>query len=315
MAKADPKNTHSIAPIQEVADALARYVEENSDAQGTPTPPANKHLDDLEHILCTFAKGRNLDDRKLQAKVIRAKLVRRIGYRRSDYARWLHYGRFVDENSDLRLGFLIRLTRLKGHGSRSRAAAIEEAAAIKNIDQLNGIERRAVDLLKGARPKPLKKKTEELAIRLAKATKEKFFSPQRAGRPKGKKARSAAEAEEEMRGQFEALKPQLPLSDLVSIAAPIIEEFARCKIVRRNNTFMALWHIVCAYSETPQREKTVQETLSRVRGELKNTRPRGGTVQSYVYGRHVSLSLPRRVVKLQPHGVNATDARPITRQK
>ena len=167
------------------------------------------------------AKDRKSPDPELQAQAIRRKLVRRIDHDRSSQARWLHYGYFVDENSDLRFCHLIRLTnnQLKisqRRGSRSRTAAREEAAAIKNISQLDVVERRAFDILKGARRKPRKNPIEKRAIQLADATKEKLFAPRRAGRPKGKRTRkSDAEAQ-----SFEALKPRLTLTDLVSIAAP-----------------------------------------------------------------------------------------------
>jgi hypothetical protein len=66
----------------------------------------------------------------------------------------------------------------------------------------------------------------------------------------------------------------------VSIAREVIEDFAGRKIALRNETFAALWHIVCAYSkvitrETPGRDlritqKAVQEALSRIRRDLRN---------------------------------------------
>jgi hypothetical protein len=136
MAQADPKNTHGSATIQELVDALWHYIE-NSDA--TEKPPRvtatdrkkQKHLDHLEDILCTIAKGRKFAEPELRAQATRRKLVRRIDRHRSSQARWLHYGHFVDKNRDLRLCYLIRLTndQLKisqRRGSRSRRAAREE---------------------------------------------------------------------------------------------------------------------------------------------------------------------------------------------
>jgi len=315
VAKADPKNSDSIATIQEEADALARHIE-NSDADAPKKPqppptPHEKHLGKLEHTLRTIAKAKDpkLTDSELQAqaKAIRIKLVRRIENHRSSYARFLHYGLTVDENSDRQL-YYIRLTgdQLKigqRRGSKSRAAAREEAAAINDLSQLNVIEQRALDIFKGARRKPRKNLIEMRAIRLADATKEKFFSPRRAGRPKGAKPRPLQEAEEardeaeEARRAFDALKPRLALTDLVSIAAPIIEKFAGKiaapivrdefaeKKMRPNNAFMALRHTVYAYSETPPSDLAIQQALNRVRSELRNTRRRAGTVQSYVCGR------------------------------
>ncbi len=287
MATADPKNTHGSATIQELVDALWRYIE-NSDA--TEKPPRltstdrkkQKHLDDFANILCTIAKGRKFAKPELRAQAIRNKLVRGIDHHRSSQARWLTYGHFVDENRDLRLCYLIRLTnnQLKisqRRGSRSRTAVREEAAAIKNISQLDVVERRAFDILKGARRKPRKNPIEKRAIQLADATKEKMFAPCRAGRPIGKWTRKPdAKAR-----SFEVLKPQLTLTDLVSIAVPIIEQFAG-KIRRPNEAFTALWRIVCAYldiitRETEQRdllisEKAVQQALSRARRESRNAK-------------------------------------------
>jgi hypothetical protein len=303
MAQADPKNTHGSATIQELVDALWRYIE-NSDA--TEKPPRvtatdrkkQKHLDDLEDILCTIAKGRKFAEPERQAQAVRNKLVGRIDYRRSSQARWLHYGRFIDKNSDLRLCYLIRLTndQLKisqRRGSRSRTAAREEAAAIKNISQLDVVERRAFDILKGARRKPRKNPIEKRATQLADATKENLFAPRRAGRPKGKWTRKPdAKAR-----SFEALKPRLTLTDLVSIAAPIIEEFAgkiaapiveefADKTIRPNNAFMALRHIVCAYSERPPRDLTLQHALSRARRKSTNAKSTDRIVKLLDYGAH-----------------------------
>jgi hypothetical protein len=290
MAQANPKNTHGSATIQELVDALWLYIE-NSDATEEEPPRVTatdrkkqKHLDDLEDILCTIAKGRKFAKPERQAQAIRNKLVGRIDYRRSSQARWLHYGHFVDKNSDLRLGYLIRLTnnQLKisqRRGPRSRAAAREEAAAIKNISQLDVVERRALDILKGAHRKPRKNPIERRAIQLAAATKEKLFARRRAGRPKGKWTRKP----DTQARSFEDLKPQLTLTVLVSIVAPIIEEFAGKiaapiveefgdKTIRPNKAFMALRHIICAYSETPPRDLTIQQALSRARRELRNAK-------------------------------------------
>jgi hypothetical protein len=75
--------------------ALARYIEKLD--RDNSVPAELKHLD---AVLCTIATDRNLPDPKLQAKVIRYKLVKRIDYCRSSQARFLHYGHFIDGNSD-----------------------------------------------------------------------------------------------------------------------------------------------------------------------------------------------------------------------
>ena len=226
-----------------------------------------KHLSKLETVLCTIAKERNVDDPKLQAQVIRNKLVRQIDYHRSGTARNLHYGRFVEswkrENlrPDAWLCYLVRRTSLiqkigQRRGSKSisnRASAIEEAKTVKRT-QLTPVERRAFDILKGARRKSDKHPIERQAIQLARAVEDEWFSRRQKGRPKGKWRRKPdAEAR-----SFDALKPPLTLTDLVSIARGVIEDFAGRKIALRDVTFEALLHIVCAYSkvitrETPER--------------------------------------------------------------
>jgi hypothetical protein len=303
MAKAGPKNTHRTATIQEEVDALARYIENASkDApeklqQHVTATDRQKHLKDLEGVLCTIAKGLKPADADpaLQAQAIKNKLVRRIDYRRSSHARDLHYGHFVEGNSDLRLCYFIRLT------SNQLKRGQRRAAAIKNISELEVIERRAFDILKGAHRKSRKNLIETRAIQLAEATKDKWFSPRRTGRPKGYKRKwtrkpdaklfEAYQAAADEDRSFEALKPLLTLTELVSITAPIIEEFAG-KIMQQNKAFTALWHIVCAYSEIITREtrrdlrinkKTVQQALSRVRGELRNTTSDGNlSYQEYI---------------------------------
>jgi hypothetical protein len=294
MAQADPNNTHDSATIQEAVDAFwnthgSAANQEAVDAfwryiENSKATARQKHLRELDRVLRTIAKDRKFAKPELQAQAVRNKLVGRIDYRRSSQARWLHYGRFIDKNSDLRLGYLIRLTnnQLKisqRRGPGSRTGAREEAADIKNISQLDVVERRALDILKGARRKPRKNPIEKRAIQLADAIKEKLFAPRRAGRPKGKWTRKpGAKA-----GSFEALKPRLTLTDLVSIAAPIIEEFASKiaapiveefgdKTIRPNNAFMGLRHIVFAYSETPPRDLTIQQALSRAWRELRNAK-------------------------------------------
>ena len=138
---------------------------------------------------------------------------------------------------------------------------MEEAATIKNKSQLTVVERRAFDILKGARPRPRKNLIEVRATQLAETVKAKWFSPRRqAGRSKGKWTRKPdADAR-----SFQDLKPPLTLTNLVSIAAPVIEEFAGCEIELRDVTFKALWDIVRAYKtviirDTPQRDLTITQ--------------------------------------------------------
>jgi hypothetical protein len=227
-----------------------------------------KHFKNLETHLCTIAEGLKLADPKLQARVIRNKLVRRIDHRRSSIARNWRYGRFVEswerenERPDAWLCYLVKLTNLnrkigQRRGSKSitkRASArkevIEKASTVKTRDQLLPVEQRAFDLLKGHRRKSDKHPIERQAIQLAKAVDDEWFSGQQKGRPKGKWRRKPdAEAQ-----SFDALKPPMTLTDLVSIAREVIEDFAERKIALRDVTFSALWHIVWAYSKVITRE-------------------------------------------------------------
>jgi hypothetical protein len=74
MAKADPKNTHSDATIQEMLDALWRYTERISDVPEKPqrvtATGRKRHLDNLHAALCTIAKGLKLADPESQALAI-----------------------------------------------------------------------------------------------------------------------------------------------------------------------------------------------------------------------------------------------------
>ena len=221
-----------------------------------------KHLNHLETSLCTIAKDLRLADPESQAHAIRKELVRRIDYHRSWIARNWRYGRFVEsgehqsKRSDAWLCYVIRYTNNKrklgqrrgskpmGNPASARKGAIKQASTIKTRDQLTPVEQRAFDLLNGDRRKSDKHPIEKRAIQLAKAVEDEWFSRRQQGRPIGKWTRKP-DAEAPL---FEALKAPLTLTDLVSIAAPVIEKFAG-KITRRSNAFTALCHVVCAYSE------------------------------------------------------------------
>jgi hypothetical protein len=256
-----------------------------------------KHLKGLETSLCTIAKDRKLADPGSQAQAIRKELVRRIDYHRSWIARNWRYGRSIEswesENArpDASLRYLVRLTSLKrkigqrrgskpmGNSASARKEAAAQASTIKTKDELTPVEQRAFDLLKGARHKSDKHPIERRAIPLAKAVEDEWFSGRQEGRPKGKWSRKP----DAKAPSFEDLKPPLTLTDVVAIAREVIEDFAGRKVRRRNETFAALWHSVCAYSEVITREtqtrnlrviqKAVQEALSRVRRDLRNPPP------------------------------------------
>jgi hypothetical protein len=172
-----------------------------------------------------------------------------------------------------------------GNFASARKEAAAQASTIKTRDQLTPVEQRSFDLLKGARRKSDKHPIERQAIRLAKAVEDEWVSGQQEGRPKGKWSRKP---------DAKDLKPPPTLTDVVSIAREIIEDFAGRKIALRDVTFAALWHIVCAYSKVITREtqtrnlritqKAVQEALSRVRRDLRNPPPELIRIEDFTSG-------------------------------
>src|SRR5262249_37436941 len=107
--------------------------------------------------------------------------------------------------------------RLRGPHPLSRKKAIERAindAARVKAEELTPVERRAVEMLeRGAgrkqRAKPRKNIIEMRALRLAESVKREWF-------PNKQKSKIGAKHDVE-----------LSITDVISIAAPIIEEFAR----------------------------------------------------------------------------------------
>jgi hypothetical protein len=254
---------------------------------------------DLKVVLSKIAQGRNLQNPKLQAQIVINKLFRRIEDHRSTIAGARHYEHFVEtckaeiqakENADQWLCYVIRLTnnkrtigRRRGSAPRTTLAlAIKDAATIANVSQLTPVEQRAFAILKGARrpTKSTKHPIERRALQLAKAVEvEWFIIPSKIGRPKGKWKRKSESYQINRDQSFDALKPLLTVFDVVSIAVPVIEDLAQCRIARRGAAFEALYCTVRAYSELIARDrpitrdlrvsqKTVQQALSRVRRDL-----------------------------------------------
>ena len=90
----------------------------------------------------------------------------------------------------------------------------------------NPVEKRAIGLLKGDRPKPRKNEIERLAIRQAAEIKasEWYSAPQaKPGRPAGSKAKP-------LEGRFDLTSVPLTIRDFVNIAAPAIEDHAGVQI-------------------------------------------------------------------------------------
>jgi hypothetical protein len=276
-----------------------------------------KHLNNLEASLCTIAKDLELDDPESQARSIRKELVRRIEYHRSSIARNWRYGRFVEsgehqsKRSDAWLCYVIRYTNNRrklgqrrgskpmGNPDLARKEAAAQASTIKTRDQLTPVEQRAFDILKDARRKSDEHPIERQAIQLMKAVEDEWFRRPQKGRPKGKWTRKPdAEAP-----TFDALKPPLTLTDVVSIAVEVIEKFAG-KITRRSNAFTALCHIVCAYSEVITRDTPVRN-LSIKRKYLGNaetvaTASGRRDENALPYAVQEALSRVRRAMKKPP---------------
>jgi hypothetical protein len=148
--------------------------------------------------------------------------------------------------------------------SRKKAnkTAINDAALVK-AEELTPVERRAVEMLergtgKKQRVKPRKNIIERRALRLAESVKRKWF-------PNKSKVGSKRDVDRAI---------LLSITDVISIAAPIIEEFARKQIAfhKRGSdshppSFEALYWIVraCAKDGARCEKSTVKQLLSRVR--------------------------------------------------
>jgi hypothetical protein len=199
----------------------------------------------LEAALEKIAKGCGRRDSKLQALITTNKLLRRIDDYRSSRARFRHYGHFVGLQRTERarregwLCYVIRLThnernigRRRGLVAGTKSSAIADATTIVHVDQLNPVEQRAYKILRGGRrPKEgTKHPIEKRAVELAEAVETEWFT--------------ALPRKHRKEQSFGMLKPLLTISEVVSIAAPVIEEFAREKISARNLGSDALEHTI-----------------------------------------------------------------------
>jgi hypothetical protein len=116
-------------------------------------------LNRLKAVLLKLAKARGLDKPEMQAQIIRNKLVRRIEHYRLDIACMRQYDQLLERSliltkpPDYSLYYLIRLTQntraiglRRGSVSGTISTSIEDAARIKNFDQLSPVEQRAYGL-------------------------------------------------------------------------------------------------------------------------------------------------------------------------
>jgi hypothetical protein len=234
-----------------------------------------RSLDELQKALEEIAESRDMSDHLLQAQVVRNRLIQRIEFLIDSRQRDVHYEELISpwmRQAEKPSHWLCYLVVLKDSErlalSHKKLVARAEAAAHAGVKALRPVQRRAVELLQGQRRKPTKNVVEQRAIQLAQAVEKEWLSIQsKRGRPTGKWVRK-------LRGKT---RPQLKVEEVISIAAPVIEEFAATKIVFGRPSFRALHSVVEAYSEATSRNanrwlepgqplsQSVRQALSRYR--------------------------------------------------
>jgi hypothetical protein len=232
----------------------------------------------LQTALEKIAESQGYHDPKSKAQLVKNQLLRRIDDYRSSRARFQRYDHFVGSERAERerrtrwLYYVTRLTHNKrniGHrhglGSHTKSSAIEDAAAVERFEQLRPVEQLAFKYLRGGRrPKKKPKLLEKRAVQLAGAIEAEWFT--------------APPRKTRQDPNFDKLKPLLTISEAVSMAAPVIEEFAQEKISARNWGSDALFHTIdfclkrgwIAREASASRDKAISkrrllEVLSRVR--------------------------------------------------
>ena len=166
------------------------------------TDPADRLLKILTEI--SIALGYSDADAQLEAGKTIGKITRGAYDKRAERLRDWRYSQSISRPLDAR-----PLVRLK----RGRDG------------DFNPVEKRAIGLLKGDRPKPRKNEIERLAIRRAAEIKgsEWYSAPQpKPGRPTGSNAKPE--------GRPDLTSVSLTIRDFVDIAAPAIEDHARVQI-------------------------------------------------------------------------------------
>jgi len=156
----------------------------------------------------------------------RRKILRAIQRKRSDKLNDWHYRRSAnksrDEASELDIDWASYLVRLKSNTKKglARDDAIEDATGT-TVTDLTAIEKRAVELLRGAKRKAKKNFLENEAEELASAVEKDWFSfHESAGRPQGRNSQKAI--------RIEGLSYYVPLSmsEVIATVFPLIEEAA-----------------------------------------------------------------------------------------
>jgi hypothetical protein len=205
-------------------------------------------LDKLRSALCKIAKDRALDHPDMQARIISNRLTRRIERLKEDtFCKW-HYDLFIKpsmtERKEFWLCYLVN-------------------CAAKKQNTSPAVKKRAVELLGGASKKPRKNIIEKRAIELAEKIEKEWFLKQKRGRPAGRSKLDMRNFKKNSDGLpiFDSSKLPLTPTDVILVATPVVEEFAKAKIGRTGSPFDALYWIVCVYSDDIIKQTTHREYL------------------------------------------------------
>jgi hypothetical protein len=236
----------------------------------------NSHLNNLLGALCSIAKGLGLHDPKIEAERIKQRLLRHVAQHEAALVRDLrHHARIEPWRRKAQRPnerWACHLVRLKSNRRKiglkcgtqrlnwkeANKQAIKHAAAVKP-EELNPVERRAVELLMGRKQKSRKNLIEKRALDLVKSIKREWFQSKR---------------KLKIQAEHDVDRPILSITDVISIAAPIIEDFAQEPIAFRKHgsnvippSFEALYSTVCAYARDGDSSKksTVNRLLRWVR--------------------------------------------------
>lgn len=247
------------------------------------------HLAHLMTALRSIAKNHCLDNPDRAALIVKNRLIRRIqGHKVEIFANWYYdllvekemhkFGKPIDWVYCLVRHATNQQTkgRLRGSNSLTWRECMEEAAKIKTADQLTPVERRAVEIVRGARPKPRKNVIERRAIRLAASVQSEWFPKQVPLNRTRMPTKDNFELDQNGLPLFHADSIQLTAADIISVAGPIIQEFAKQEIRlgqpmrngRYTDSFEVLFRVVCAYATHQATRKSVNRQLNRVRHEF-----------------------------------------------
>jgi len=190
---------------------------------------------ELRCALVEIAKQRGLDEPLERADDTKRTILRAFERARSEKLNARRYQQFKEESwkkvpLELTVRWAIILVRgatnehpslkLSTQPRLNREEAIENATSITRLD-LGHIERRAVEILCGSRPKSKKNVVETQAIAIVNVVKRDWFSTKKsAGRPRGATSRNGIE----IRGN--SYRVPLSISEVIATVKPLIDDFA-----------------------------------------------------------------------------------------